>query len=162
MLEISQDKPVVIIGAGIVGLFTAASLLRAGYPVTLVDRKGAGEETSYGNLGGIQNMAATPIAMPGMLKDLPKWLTDRHGPLFVRLSYVPHAIPWFLEFIRASGLERFWRSAIALDSLNRHCVESHLDLAGWAGARGLYTVPGQLYVWTKKAYFDGSKLSRQV
>lgn len=162
MLTTSQDKPVVVIGAGIVGLFTAASLLRAGYRVTLIDRKGAGEETSYGNLGGIQNMAATPIAMPGMLKELPKWLTDRHGPLFVRPSYFPHALPWFYQMLKASRLAAFWRSAIALDSLNRHCVESHLDLAGWAGAGDLYRVPGQLYVWTRKSYFDASALSRAV
>lgn len=162
MFQISQGNPIVIVGAGIVGLFTAASLLRAGYPVTLVDRKGAGEETSYGNLGGIQNLAATPIAAPGMLKDLPKWLVDRHGPLFVRPSYFPRAIPWFLRMLTASKLDPFWRSATALDSLNRHCVESHLDLAGWAGASDLYKVPGQLYVWTKKAYFDKSALSLEV
>jgi len=162
MFEISKDKPIVIVGAGVVGLFTAASLLRAGYPVTLIDRKGAGEETSYGNLGGIQNMAAAPIASPGMLKELPKWLLDRYGPLFVRPSHFPKAVPWFLKMLKASRLEAYWKSAIALDSLNRHCVESHLDLAGWAGASDLYTVPGQLYVWTKKSYFDASTLSRAV
>lgn len=162
MFAISKDKPIVIIGGGVVGLFTAASLLRGGYPVTLIDRRGAGEETSYGNLGGIQDMAATPIAMPGMLKELPKWLLDRQGPLFVRPSYFPQALPWFLRMLKASNLEAFWRSATALDSLNRHCVESHLDLASWAGASDLYTVPGQLYVWTRKAYFDAGKLSRSV
>jgi D-amino-acid dehydrogenase len=157
-----KDKPIVIIGAGIVGLFCAASLLREGHQVVLIDRKGAGEETSFGNLGGIQNMASTPIAMPGMFKEMPKWLTDRYGPLFIRPGYLPQALPWFWKMLKASQPAQFWKSAAALNSLNRHCVESHLELAGWAGARDLYTVPGQLYVWTKKAYFDKSLLSQEA
>lgn len=162
MFDVSPDKPVVIVGAGIVGLFTAAALLREGRHVTLIDRRGPGEETSYGNLGGVQNLAATPIAAPGMMRDLPKWLIDRYGPLYVRPGYFPRAAPWFAKMMKASMLSNYWRSVAALDSLNRHSVETHLDLAGWAGAADLYVVPGQLYVWTRRAAFEAAALSRQV
>lgn len=162
MLEPDKQKPVVILGAGIVGLFAAASLAREGYSVVLIDRRGAGEETSYGNLGGVQNMAAAPIGMPGMYKEVPKWLLDRSGPLSIRSTYFPQAIPWLLRFVKASRLDAYWRNAMALNDLNSDCVDSHLDLAEWAGARHLYRIPGQLYVWTKRSYFEKSVLSRQV
>ena len=42
-----------IIGAGIVGVSSAAYLQRAGYRVTLIDRLPPGEGCSFGNAGGM-------------------------------------------------------------------------------------------------------------
>ena len=64
--------PVGVIGTGIVGTCCAAHLAKRGVPVLLIDRRGPGEMTSYGNAGGIQNLATSPIGMPGMLRDLPQ------------------------------------------------------------------------------------------
>jgi len=42
---------VIVLGAGIIGVSAALHLVRRGLAVALVDRRGAGEETSYGNAG---------------------------------------------------------------------------------------------------------------
>jgi len=42
---------VVMLGAGIVGICTALSLLDRGVPVTLIDKGAPGQETSLGNAG---------------------------------------------------------------------------------------------------------------
>ncbi|HYK14225.1 MAG TPA: FAD-dependent oxidoreductase, partial [Burkholderiales bacterium] len=44
-------KKITIIGAGIVGVATAAYLRRDGHEVTVIDRLPPGEYTSFGNAG---------------------------------------------------------------------------------------------------------------
>ena len=44
-------KDVIVLGAGIVGVSVAVHLQQRGRSVLLVDRRGPGEETSYGNAG---------------------------------------------------------------------------------------------------------------
>ena len=46
-------RSITIIGAGIVGISTAAFLQRSGFQVTVIDRVPPGEGCSFGNAGGI-------------------------------------------------------------------------------------------------------------
>ena len=46
---------VLVLGTGIVGTSTALQLAKRGVSVALVDRRGPGEETSYGNAGVIES-----------------------------------------------------------------------------------------------------------
>jgi D-amino-acid dehydrogenase len=40
---------VIVLGAGIVGTSAALQLAKRGFSVALIDKRGPGEETSYGN-----------------------------------------------------------------------------------------------------------------
>ncbi|MGE0717633.1 MAG: NAD(P)/FAD-dependent oxidoreductase [Alphaproteobacteria bacterium] len=157
-----SEKPVVVVGAGIVGVCCAAYLLRAGRKVVLVDRRGVAEMTSFGNAGGIQNLAATPISMPGMLWKVPKWLRDPNGALHIRPSYLPRATPWLLRFLGEGRVVRVWRNAHALNALNSRCVETLMPLARWAGVDDLIRVPGQLYVFGSRESFESDRLANQI
>ena len=42
---------VIVLGAGIVGTSAALQLAKRGLSVALIDKRGPGEETSYGNTG---------------------------------------------------------------------------------------------------------------
>ena len=55
---------ILVLGAGMVGVSTALALQARGHTVTLVDRRGPGEETSYGNAGMIQAEAVEPYVLP--------------------------------------------------------------------------------------------------
>ncbi|MBY6261198.1 FAD-dependent oxidoreductase [Azospirillum sp. 412522] len=57
-------KQAIILGAGMVGIATALQLQKRGWEVAVVDRRGPGEETSYGNAGIIQCEAVSPYPMP--------------------------------------------------------------------------------------------------
>jgi D-amino-acid dehydrogenase len=59
-----DDKRVVVVGAGMVGVSAAWHLQRRGFQVTMIDRKAPGEETSWGNAGLIQRECLTPYPMP--------------------------------------------------------------------------------------------------
>ncbi|MBB4051903.1 D-amino-acid dehydrogenase [Devosia subaequoris] len=54
----------IILGAGMVGVSTALALQAQGHVVTVVDRLGPGQETSYGNAGIIQAEAVEPYPLP--------------------------------------------------------------------------------------------------
>jgi hypothetical protein len=58
------NADVIVLGAGIVGTSTALHLQKRGRSVVLVDRRGAGEETSYGNTGIIQREGVVPYPFP--------------------------------------------------------------------------------------------------
>src|SRR6516164_3816023 len=85
------DDPnsVAIVGAGIVGMSAALYLRRAGLPVAVIDPLPPGGGASYGNAGLISVESCVPIALPGMLHEVPRWLADPLAPLAVR----PHQPP---------------------------------------------------------------------
>ena len=59
-----SNADVIVLGAGMVGVSTALHLQKRGRSVVLVDRRGAGEETSYGNTGIIQREGVVPYPFP--------------------------------------------------------------------------------------------------
>ena len=59
----------VVLGAGIVGTSIALHLVTRGLHVALVDRRGPGEETSFGNTGVIGS-TVYPASFPRDLKQL--------------------------------------------------------------------------------------------
>ena len=54
----------IVLGAGIVGTSIALHLAKRGLSVALVDRRGPGEETSYGNAGVIEGNTLFPHPFP--------------------------------------------------------------------------------------------------
>ena len=70
---------VTIVGAGIIGISTAAFLQRSGHKVTVIDRVPTGEGCSFGNAGGIAFAEVTPTIHPRILMKIPGWLLDPLG-----------------------------------------------------------------------------------
>jgi D-amino-acid dehydrogenase len=154
--------PVGVIGAGIVGTCCAAHLAKRGLPVLLIDRRGPGEMTSYGNAGGIQNLATTPIGMPGMLWDLPRWLLDPLGPLHIQPRYLVHALPWLLRFARETTEQRARHNGKALNALNRNSVTDTMALARWASVEHLIELSGQLYLYRRRQDYESDRLGKML
>ncbi|MGD8419592.1 MAG: FAD-dependent oxidoreductase, partial [Gammaproteobacteria bacterium] len=59
-----MNSDIYVLGAGMVGISCALELQRRGHRVTLVDRRGPGEETSSGNAGILSYSNVTPLASP--------------------------------------------------------------------------------------------------
>ena len=131
-------------------------------PALLIDRRGPGEMTSYGNAGGIQNLATTPIGMPGMLRDVPRWLMDPLGPLHIQPRYLPRALPWLLRFARETTERRARHNAKALNALNRNSVADTVALARWAGVEHLIELSGQLYLFRSRADYENDRLGKEL
>lgn len=159
MPETTQPS-VAVIGAGIVGICTAAFLQREGYRVTLVDAEEPGTMTSFGNAGAISAHSVTPMALPGIWKKVPRWLLDPLGPLAVRLGYAPKAAPWLMKFMAAA--KNFETQAAALADLHRPVREAYLELSGEAGADDLLKQTGVLSVYETTEGFNGDAVVREL
>ncbi|MEM1075294.1 MAG: FAD-dependent oxidoreductase [Pseudomonadota bacterium] len=93
-------RPVTVLGAGIVGICTALSLLERGVPVTLVDRGAPGQETSMGNAGVVSPWSIIPQSLPGTWKSIPKLLFGYGRPLSIDARVLSRMIPWGMRFLR--------------------------------------------------------------
>jgi D-amino-acid dehydrogenase len=90
---------VLIIGGGVIGLTTAYYLDRAGHRVTVVERnEGVALETSYANGGQLSYSYVAPLAGPGVLSKIPKWLMDRDGPMRFRPLLSSAQWKWCVDF----------------------------------------------------------------
>lgn len=139
---------VAVIGNGIVGTATAAWLQRDGHRVSFVDPLGPAEATSFGNAGSLSPSACLPVGMPGMWKKVPQWLLDPLGPLAVRWWYAPVVAPWLWRFLQHSSRAEVVRIATALRGLLAPIFDCYEPLLQRAGAMGLMTRSGCLYVYS--------------
>ena len=93
-----QRYDVTVIGAGIVGVCCAMSLMEQGKTVRIVDMAGVAKKTSYGNAGVISPWSVIPQAMPGMWLNAIKWFMDPKGPISIRPAHLPQFLPWAARF----------------------------------------------------------------
>ena len=149
----TEKKSAVVIGAGVVGTCIALQLLDHGWRVSLLDPKGPGEGASKGNAGIIAVSHVTPIAMPGILRQVPRMLLQRQAPLSIRWRYLPRLTPWLYEFLRASRPSRLPAICDALASLLTGAYEAYLPLLDRCDGRDLMKRQGWLMVYESDALF---------
>ncbi|RJE80102.1 FAD-binding oxidoreductase [Paracoccus sp. JM45] len=157
-----QEKHVVVIGGGIVGVASAERLLQAGCRVTLVEPGEAGgpQAASYGNGAFLSPASIIPMSMPGLWKQVPGYLMNRTAPLTVRWQYLPRLSSWLLRFLQAgSSKSRVTRTASALAQLLRNAPQHHLDLAMRIGAPWMIRSQGLFYLYTDRAAYHADRLA---
>ena len=159
----SEPEPsVTIIGAGIVGICCALSLLEKGVRVRLIDRDAPGQGASFGNAGVISPWSCVPQSMPGLWKSIPKWLLDPEGPVAIRPSYLPRAFPWALRFLSAGRLDRVRAIADAMDALVRPNVDLYRHHLSGTGHEGLLRDSWYVHVYREAASADLNGLAWQL
>ena len=124
------ELDVAVIGAGIVGLSTAVYLQRAGRRVTLIDPLPPGHGCSFGNAGLINAESHLPLAVPGMLAKVPRWLLDPLAPLSVYPAYALTAAPWLAQLVWAGRMSQVRAGAKALRALNQGAFDRYRELLG--------------------------------
>lgn len=124
---------VTVVGAGIVGICSALALAKEGVEVCLIDRDEPGQGTSYGNAGVISPWSVVPQSMPGIWRNIPKWLLYEGGPLFIRPSYFPRLFPWTWKFLRQGNIARVREISDAMESLNQNNIELYRKLLAGTG-----------------------------
>lgn len=153
---------ITVIGGGIVGLSCALQLQRDGHRVTVMERAGPGEGCSFGNAGCISTASVVPMAMPGMLSKVPAWLTHPMGPLTVRWSYLPRALPWLVRWIRAGTRAQASATSRALHALHTGTYPGYRTMLDGAQYDDLIRTPGHLYVWRATQLGDGDLLAQSM
>jgi D-amino-acid dehydrogenase len=137
----------VVLGAGIVGISVAVHLQQRGRSTVLVDRRGAAEETSYGNAGLVQREGVYPYGFPHDFGALFRYGLNRT----IDAHYHPSAIPQLARFLWIywghSRPRRHAEIARAYAQLIEHCIEEHQALMRLAGAQDLARPTGWMKVF---------------
>ena len=124
----------VVLGAGIVGICTALHLQKRGRATALVDRRGAAEETSFGNAGLIQREGVYPYGFPHDFGALLRYGLNRTIDAHYHPSALPKLAPFLWKYWHYSRPARHAEVARRYAKLIEHCVAEHDVLAAEAGA----------------------------
>ncbi|HEX2828013.1 MAG TPA: FAD-dependent oxidoreductase [Burkholderiales bacterium] len=133
---------IVVLGAGIVGISVALHLQKRGRSVALVDRRGAAEETSFGNAGLIQKEGVYPYGFPHDFSALVRYGFNRTIDAYYHASALPGLAPFLARYWMHSRPARHHEVAQKYAKLIEHCVEEHDALAAEAGAQDFFKRTG--------------------
>jgi D-amino-acid dehydrogenase len=152
----------IVLGAGIVGVATALHLAKRGLAVALIDRRGPGEETSYGNTGIIEGNTVFPPGFPRGLAALARIAFKRAPEANYHFSFLPKIAPWLLAFRAASQPERLAETARAMRPLFGRAVAEHEELMAEADAAHLMRKTGWLKLYRHDASFAATAREREL
>jgi len=115
----------IIIGGGVIGLFSAYYLKKSGWDVEVLDKGDLTDNCSYGNAGYISPSHFVPLASPGMVGQGIRWMFNNKSPFYVKPALNPDLISWGLKFAR-------------------NCTQKHVDRSA-GGLRDAMVLSNQLY-----------------
>lgn len=150
----------IVIGGGVAGLSAALNLLRMGRAVSLIDPLPSPGGASFGNAGLLSADTVVPIALPGMLRQVPGWLADPLGPLSVRPGYLPKAAPWLIRWVLAGRMGRVRQVAAAMRALHVNAFEEWKALLGDASYHDLIRRSGQVQLWDSATETASGRIER--
>ena len=153
---------VIVLGAGIVGTSAALQLVRRGLSVALIDRRGPGEETSYGNTGIIGGSGAFPVAFPDRFSDLLRIAFKRAPEANYHLTFLPKVAPWLLAFRAATRPQKLIETAHRRHPLMSRAAGEHETLMKEAGAERYLRKDGWLTLFRTENRFAELKPSLEL
>lgn len=93
-----EQKKIVIIGGGVIGLCAAYFLQKDGHSVTLIEQKELGFGSSTGNAGLIVPSHFVPLAAPGAIAQGMKWMFDAESPFYIKPRMDLELLDWLWKF----------------------------------------------------------------
>ena len=152
----TAESDIAIVGAGIVGICAAAYLAEAGFSVTTIDRTGICEETSSGNAAAFAFSDVLPLAHKGMLRNLPRWLSDPLGPLAIPPAYLPRLLPWLWRFWRAGARAKYETGLVAQAAMMKLAETEWMGLMERSGTSSMLRENGSLELYESETEFQAS------
>lgn len=157
-----MDENVIVLGAGMVGVACALELQRRGMRVTLVDRRNAGQETSYGNAGVLARSSLMPFNNPGLWSALPKLLKNDTVQFRYRVPFLIRHLGWATRFLANARTSMFEETTAALDDLIQLSGKEHLRLMKEADVLHRLRANGWIFLYRSEQAYQGSELARRT
>ena len=124
-----MKSDVAVLGAGIVGVSTALHLQARGRSVVLIDRRGPGEEASFGNAGLIERSSVIPYGFPRGALTVLRFALNRSGEVRYDWRHLPRLAPWLFQYWRHSSPRNLAKASREMLPLVERCVSEHLPLS---------------------------------
>ncbi|MEZ4773148.1 MAG: FAD-dependent oxidoreductase [Bacteroidia bacterium] len=140
-----QNRKILIVGGGVVGLFCAWFLVEEGFEVTIIEREPMESDAgcSTGNAGMIVPSHFIPLAAPGVVRQGFRWMMNPESPFYIRPRANMDLLSWGWRFIKASNAAHVKRSIPLLRDLNLESKRLYASLSqkegfsfGW-GEKGI-------------------------
>ena len=100
-----------IIGGGVIGLFSAYYLHKSGWDVEVLEQGDLSDNCSHGNAGMVTPSHFVPLASPGMVEQGIRWMFDSKSPFYVKPSLNADLVGWGLKFVKSATKKHVERSA---------------------------------------------------
>lgn len=153
---------VIVLGAGMVGVSAALHLQKRGRSVVLIDRRGAAEETSYGNAGLIQREGVIPYSFPHDYSKMAKYALNQLPEANMHWSALPELAPLLFQYWRYGTQERVDRTARAMRPLIERVVDEHEALMTEAGVAAMLRRTGYLKLFRTEEQLEEAVKADQI
>ncbi len=124
---------ITIVGAGVIGLFSAWHLRRAGHEVSIVDRGDMTDNCSFGNAGMLTPSHFVPLAAPGVVAQGLRWMFRSDSPFYIRPRLDIELLAWLWRFYRSCNAKKAEAAMPVLLDFNLEGKQGYEDLAREAG-----------------------------
>jgi D-amino-acid dehydrogenase len=149
-----MQTDVIVLGAGMVGISSALHLQAKGRSVALIDRRGAAEETSFGNTGLIQSEGIVPYPFPRDFGKAIRYALNLNPEAHVHWTALPRLAPMLYRYWVSSESGRLANIARAFEPLAHHCLVEHEALMGEAGITSRMRRTGYLRLYRTVSELD--------
>ncbi|MEL6864023.1 MAG: FAD-dependent oxidoreductase [Bacteroidota bacterium] len=124
-----KARHISIVGGGIIGLFCAYYLQKAGFEVAVFDKGDLSEGCSHGNAGMVVPSHFVPLAAPGMIAKGIRWMFNPESPFYIRPRLSASLLSWGWQFYRAANQKHVHRAAPALRDISLLSKRLYQELA---------------------------------
>lgn len=145
------ERPILIVGGGIMGLCAAHSLLRRGQPVIVLEQEAQIGDSASGGNAGILAFGHLPLPRPGLARKAVRWMLDPDSPLYVPPRWDPPLWRWFWDFGRACNERRVQECMDMLCILGRMAREGWQEIRAERGLACSFKQEGWLNVYRTEA-----------
>jgi D-amino-acid dehydrogenase len=153
---------ITVLGAGMVGICCAIELQQRGFQVQLIDRRGAGEETSSGNAGILSLSSIAPLASPALLPRLAKLAANLDTDFLLHYPHLPRLLPWIIRFLSRCNRNTYLDDGGLIDVLTQASVSAHLAMIKASKAEHLVNANGGLRLYRKLSTYLRDELEREL
>lgn len=162
-----MDRPrnpesAIVVGAGIIGLSIALRLRMEGFKVTVIDKQAPMHGVSFGNAGYLSEANIFPPATPDLVRQLPKLMLDKDGPLVIQPTYACRLVPWAVRAMATLKPEPYQRVLASMASLTNAAIAELDELTREASAAHLVTRQGGLVVFKTEAALEAKSRTLPV
>ncbi len=154
----ADDKTILIVGGGVIGVCSAYYLARGGFDVIILEKDQICAGCSYGNAGLVVPGHSIPLAQPGVIGKGLRWLFNPDSPFYIKFPPSLDLLSWLLRFRGSSNMRQVRRSMAVLRDLSYASLALFKELAAMDGFDFGFQQKGVLSVYlTDKGFEEGAR-----
>lgn len=150
----SDEKRVLVIGGGVIGMACGHYLRQAGFQVTVIDQAKIGDACSKGNCGFVCPSHVLPLAEPGAIGSSVAMLLQSGGPLKVKWRFDRSFWNWMANFAKRCNERDMLESARGIQALLASSMELYETLVADGSVHCEWQKRGMLFAYKRQAALD--------